>query len=322
MSNAEFMSGWEDPTTVQNRLSPALQSRNIQSPIATCTVDPLGGHSGLSGDLSKLTLTFQDSTAMQLVLKRTRSTEDAKKYSKKLGLYREGEFYSTIGPWIQKKLDQVPNCIQRSFIPKALFSASNGETGQKSIVLECYDAIESGVHFTHSVHNVVREMERRQNQEQNASSKPANENSFATKVKAKAITFEATRIAASLHGTYYQDLSLLTNTPFAKHLRMGDWIRGHNKQSFLESQQEVVDRWKNAKARWERGEFFDGKVKLGKEFVEVMDASCSLALDFDAFVSLWNIGDDEDKIAWSLVHGGTFSDVVIVLCTSSTQNSV
>ena len=53
-----------------------------------------------------------------------------------------------------------------------------------------------------------------------------------------------------------------------------------------------------------------------------MDASCSLALDFDAFVSLWNIGDDEDKIAWSLVHGGTFSDVVIVLCTSSTQNSV
>ena len=299
MADAEFMISWEDPTTVAKRLSSALHVQGIVSPIISSKVDPLSNHSGLSGDLSSLTLTFEDSTSMKLILKRTKPFEDSKKSSKKLGLYREGVFYSTIGPWIQNRLNQVPNYGQEhTFIPQALFSASDADTGQKAIVLQCYDALEAGAKFPHSVHNVVRKM--RADAEDSTKDGGADD----TLHIRKSITLEAARIAALLHGSFYYDSSLFTGTSFADNLRMADWIQGKNKESFLESQQEIVDRWANAKARWKRREFFSGKVQLGTEFVEIMDASCALALNFDLFVSKWNdqqLGDD--KIAWSLVHG-------------------
>jgi hypothetical protein len=301
MVDAEFMQGWEDPATVTHRLSRALKSRGIFSSVVSSTITPLS-HSGLSGDVSSLILAFDDETSMKLVLKRTRSSDDSKKYSKKLGLYREGIFYSQIGPWIQAKLDQVPNAQKHNFIPQSLFSESDDETGQKAIVLQYYsNAVEAGVHFPHSVHNVVRKMETQQTETDESESSTRE-----TAVLRKSITLEAVRIAALLHGSFYQDDSLLTDASFTKNLRMADWIQGKGKESFLESQREIVERWSDAKARWLSGEFFDGKVQLGKEFVEVMDASCALALDFDSFVSKWNndcSNRDDDRTAWSLVHG-------------------
>lgn len=184
-----------------------------------------------------------------------------------------------------------------TYIHPALFSASDADTGQKAIVLQCYDSVEAGAKFPHSVHNVVRKMGA------DADSTKDGEANDTLHIR-KSITLEAARIAALLHGSFYHDSSLFTGTSFADNLRMADWIQGNNKESFLESQQEVVDRWANAKARWKTGEFFSGKVQLGKEFVEIMDASCALALNFDLFVSKWNDEQfEDDKIAWSLVHG-------------------
>ncbi|KAL3791340.1 hypothetical protein HJC23_006069 [Cyclotella cryptica] len=331
MPDSEIISSWDDPATVTKRLAPALQSRGISASIVSCAVSPLGGHSGLSGDLSSLQLTFDDTTSISLVLKRTLPTEDAKKYSKKLGLYREGVFYSTVGPWIQQRLDMVPASCEfeahhgdaqhhHSFIPQALFAASDAETGQKAIVLDFYsNATEAGVHFPHSVHNVIREMDQAQNSNPDnysTNEKPKHNSKSPTpsaKEKRLSITLEATRIAASLHGSFYRDNSIFTNESVAQSLRMADWIQGEGKESFLESQKEIVDRWSTAKERWTTGEFFDGKVKLSKEFVEVMDASCALALDFDSFVSKWNLKNstndvaesdgDNNEIAWCLVHG-------------------
>ncbi|KAL7502944.1 hypothetical protein ACHAXN_000810 [Cyclotella atomus] len=308
MAGAEFMSSWDDPTIVSQRLSSPLQNRlNITSPILTSTIAPLSNHSGLSGDLSLLILTFQDDTSITLVLKRTRPNIDSQKYSKKLGLYREGVFYSTIGPWIKERLNRVvhhpnDNGDMFFFIPQALYSACDADTGQKAIVLEYYqDAAEAGVYFPHSVHNTVRKMQEAQNSKTNHSEQHTIK---MTKLR-KSITLEASRIAALLQGSFYQDKSLFTNhQSFAKHLRMVDWIQGKNKESYVESQQEIVDRWSRAKSRRINGEFFDGKVQLSQEFVQVMDASCALALDFDLFVSKWNLdGRSDNKLSWSLVHG-------------------
>lgn len=251
---------------------------------------------------------------MTLVLKRTQSNTDSKKYSQKLGLYREGVFYSTIGPWIQERLDRgkvVPgsneNDNNSSFIPKALYSAYDIDTGQKAIVLEYYqDAVEAGFYFPHSVHNTVRKMQEVPQNSMADKSDPGQNDDGDTKTckLRKSITIEAARIAALLHGSFYQDKSLFANASFAKHLRMVDWIQGKSRESYIESQKEVVDRWSTAKSRWMNNQFFHGKVQLGQEFVQVMDASCALALDFDLFVSKWNLnGDDESKLAWSLVHG-------------------
>lgn len=332
MPDSEFISSWDDPATVTKRLAPALQSRGISASIVSCAVSPLGGHSGLSGDMSSLQLTFDDDTSMTLVLKRTLPSEDAKKYSKKLGLFREGIFYSTIGPWIQQRLDMVPpSCeleahhgddeLPHAFIPRALYATWDAETGQKAIVLDYFsNATEAGVHFPHSVHNVVRDMDQIQKpstQDAELSTEKPEQDSNSSislaKEKRRSITLEATRIAASLHGSFYRDKSLFANESIAKSLRMADWIQGEGKESYLESQKEIVDRWSNAKARWTAGEFFGGKVKLSKEFVEIMDASCALALDFDLFVSKWNMESKDDnvaesdsgnnKIAWCLVHG-------------------
>lgn len=298
MAESDFMSSWEDSTTVARRLAPALKKRGIISPVTSSNVSPLSNHSGLSGDLSALTLSLEDGSAMKLVLKRTRPNEDSKKYSKKLGLYREGVFYSAIGPRIQQRLDQIPRAKQNGFITEALFSASNSETGQKAIVLEYYsDSVEAGVHFPHSIHNVVREM-------QNGTTTDVlipPEESIAIR---RSITLEAVRIAALLHGTFYKDVSVFADTSFTENLRMADWVQGKGKETFLESQQEIIDRWSKARSRWYNGEFFDGKVKLGKEFLEVVDASCAQALDFESFVSKWDSQHEStDKISWSLVHG-------------------
>ena len=310
-ADANFMSLWEDPIVVTQRLSSVLKSRGIQSPIQSSTVTPLSNHSGLSGDVSLLSLEFQDETSMKLVLKRTRSTDDSKTHSKKLGLYREGIFYKTIGPWIQKRLDQVP-ITQHTFIPSALFAAVDAESGQKAIVLDYYqDAVEAGVYFPHSVHNVVRKME----------NGDSNESDETTDVR-KSITLEAARIAGLLHGSFYQDASLLEDTTFSDSLRMLNWIKGEGKESFLESQQEVIDRWSKAKSRWRSGEFFDGKVELGKEFVEVMDASCAQALDFDSFVSKWDPdGSNNGKISWSLVHGDYHPGNFLYMDETSNNNA-
>ena len=388
------MSGWDNPSIVTERLRPALQSRGIVlSSFSTIisSVAPLCGHSGLSGDMSLLTLTVvttvkqgtgdsgiggsnanataatpsaisTENNIMKFVLKRTRSTEEGKQYSKKLGLYREGAFYNTIGPWVQQRLDNVqqqeqqqqdqqqPNnpsstssstpCQRTSFIPQALFAASDSNTGQKAIVLDYYDHyIEAGVFFPHSVHNVVRKMEN--NETQKKESKESNDPPLAMEIhgknddnmqnsndkanltksqcNAKNITLEATRIAASIHGSFYNDLSLLNDSTISPHLRMADWIQGRNRESFLLSQQEVCDRWTHVKTQWEKGEWYGGQVTMEKEWVDIMDASCALALDFDSFVDKWNVTGDcnagrHDKvdasrcdgrpnIGWSLVHG-------------------
>lgn len=310
MVDAEFMSSWDDPTIVAKRLAPALEKRGIASSVVSSAVSHLSNHSGLSGDLSALTLSLEDGSTVKLVLKRTRSNGDSKTYSKKLGLYREGIFYDSIGPWIQKRLNRVPGGTKHKFIPEALFSASDCETGQKAIVLEYYsDSVEAGVHFPHSIHNVVR-------QKQNE--KPTSIQIQETAATRRFITLEAVKIAASLHGSFYEDGSLFADTPFAKHLRMADWVQGKGKETFLESQQEIVDRWSKARSRWYNGDFFGGQVKLGKEFLEVVDASCAQALDFESFVSKWDSHNEgTDKISWSLVHGdyhpGNF------LCTHETN---
>ncbi len=315
LDDAEFMSGWEDPAIVTDRLRQSLKSEGITTfPVISSTVEPLGGHSGLSGELSLLTLTVRNShddasktRTLKFVLKRTRPTQEAKLHSKKLGLYREGTFYGTIGPWVQERLDKIPckgttskndttndpqPSKKMSFIPKALFAASDAETGQKAMVLEYYqNSIEAGIFFPHSIHNAFRKCD--------------TENS-STAINEKSITLEATRIAASIHGTFYRDRTLLESAEISSKLRMADWLQGLNKHSFLASQQEVCDTWARSKEQWENGQFFNGEVTMERSFVDVMDASCKLALDFDAFVQKWNVNDEDDNgaktIGWSLVH--------------------
>mmetsp|Transcript_3024 Transcript_3024/g.6051 ORF Transcript_3024/g.6051 Transcript_3024/m.6051 type:complete len:463 (+) Transcript_3024:145-1533(+) len=312
--DAEFMSGWDDPTIVTERLRQSLESMGVTTfPIISSTVEPLGGHSGLSGEMSLLTLTVRSADddesktdTLKFVLKRTLPAQEAKLHSKTLGLYREGTFYSTIGPWIQERLDKVPcKCASSrdnsndsqpsnkiSFIPKALFAASDAETSQKAIVLEYYqNSTEAGMFFPHSIHNAFRKCD-------TGNASPA--------INEKSISLEATRIAASIHGTFYRDRTLLENPEISSKLRVADWLRGLNKESFLASQQEVCDTWARSKEQWEKGEFYDGKVAMEPKFIDVMDASCKLALDFDAFVKKWNVDGEDDvgakKIGWSLVH--------------------
>lgn len=301
--DAPFMTSWDDAFIVTTRLQSALSSRGVSTPIASSTVSPLEG-SGLSGDLSLLTLDTN-----KYVLKRTRAGVDAKKYSKRLGLQREGAFYETIGPWIQVRLDMIPTTSQsvHTFIPKALYAEHSDITGQKAIVLEYYDnATEAGRYFPHSV--VTK-----------------NAMEYDGKINAKTITLEATRMAASFHGTFYLSPALLSSDLITPHLRMANWIQGKDKESFIASQSEVAGRWKRCKARWEKGSYYGGEVKLEKEFVDVMDKSCDEALDFDKFVSKWSVEKDGDGTAkqstidWSLVHGDFHPGNMLCLNNSSTN---
>ena len=124
------MSGWDDPVLVGECLGSALISRGIMqesSTISSSAVSSWSGHSGLSGEMSILTLTFGGSELklVKFVLKRTRPTEQGRVTSKQLGMYRESTFYNIIGPRLVERLCKVPSSKSHDFIPKALFAASD-----------------------------------------------------------------------------------------------------------------------------------------------------------------------------------------------------
>lgn len=326
-----FMSGWDDPAIVSERLIPALKSRGIimsqSTVVSSSVVSPLGGHSGLSGDVCLLSITFDTpdeapaSTTKKFVLKRTRPTNEGKATSQRLGLHREATFYNTIAPWLEKRLHKVPSSStitesHHSFIPQTYFAESDSTTGQKAIVLEYYEnATEVGVFYPHSVHNAGQQKERHACNMSTVSSRD--------------ITLEATRMAAFLHGAFYKDTSsLLDNPTISSHLRMADWIQGRGRESFLSSQQEVCDRWANAKSNWDEGQFYGGEVIMEKKFVEIMDVSCAMALDFDSFVDKWsdtvsvnNTNNNGRKIGWSLVHGDYHPGNILCLHSTSSQHA-
>lgn len=311
------MSGWDDPAIVTERLGSSLISHGLKSEssiITSSIVAPLTGHSGLSGEMSLLTLMFStscegESKTAKLVLKRTRPTEDAKKFSKQLGLYREAIFYNTIGPWLDERLANVPSSKLHDFIPKALFAASDPSTGQKAIVLEMYNATEAGIFYPHSVHNINR-------------SKVGQQES----ISSRSVTIEATRIAAFLHGAFYNDTSLLTNKKINANLRMADWIQGMGEETFLASQREVCSRWAHTKAQWEKGQ---GEYNMERRFVDLMDASCAQALDFEKFVKRWKMntassgtGDESSNGTvgfFSLTHGDFHPGNLLCLHSSSAK---
>ena len=66
---------------------------------------------------------------------------------------------------------------------------------------------------------------------------------------------------------------------------------------------------------------------MEKQWVEIMDASCAMALDFDLFVEKWNVGNVDGcdasggngsgKIGWSLVHGDYHPGNMLCLSPSS-----
>lgn len=320
------MSGWDDPKIVSERLIPALKSHGIitSEVIISSAVTPLCDHSGLSGEMSILTITLdhdnggkeEASSTIKFILKRTRPTDEGKATSQRLGLHREATFYKTIAPWLEERLDKIPsssNTTKRSFIPKTYFAESDSTTGQKAIVLKYYEnATEAGESYPHSIHNLGRELTVIESDD--------NCNS------ARAVTLEATRMAAFLHGAFYKDTSLLLDNPtISSHLRMADWIQGKGRESFLLSQQEVCDRWKCAKEKWSCESISsskqEGEVVMEKKFVDIMDVSCAKALHFDSFVAKWSDTPDgsveSSKIGWSLVHGDYHPGNILCLNNAS-----
>jgi len=144
----------------------------------------------------------------------------------------------------------------------------------------------------------------------------------------KIITLESVRIAAYLHGAFYNDTSLLVNPKINSSLRMTDWIRGFGKETFLSSQQKVCDGWTHAKSQWEKGQL---EFNMDNLLVDLMDASCAQALDFDSFVDRWGYGgnykrtrgdgSDGKIVHFSLTHGDYHPGNLLCLHDDSTSNT-
>ena len=130
------------------------------------------------------------------------------------------------------------------------------------------------------------------------------------------VTLEAVRVAATMHGCFFLDKTLLSKERISKHLRMTDWIQGNGRESFLASQQMVQNGWSSAKGKRDKGEH---DIVMKKKFIQVMDASVGQALDFDAFVSMWSIAGNEGKLPFTLVHGD-FHPGNMLVTASSVEN--
>ncbi|KAL7554552.1 hypothetical protein ACHAWF_018011 [Thalassiosira exigua] len=303
-TNSPFMSGWDDPQTVTKRLRPALQSRGVMShssEIADSVLSPWPGQSGFSGEMALLTLSLYGADdnmdrakkTLKFVLKRTRSTEQGRLTAKRLGSYREAAFYNTISPWLEERLGEISRSMSHQIVPKALFAASDPETGQKAIVLDLYEnAVEAGAFYSSPIH--VRKDDLK-----------------LPPFSQRSVTLAATRMAAILHGASYRDTSLLTDPKLKSNLRMSDWIQGLGRESFLSTQREVCERWAKAKSLTDE---LCSQVEMKKEFIAAMDTSIALATEFDAFVDMWGVRQHNisaingiktstGKIGWSLVHG-------------------
>jgi len=99
---------------------------------------------------------------------------------------------------------------------------------------------------------------------------------------------------------------------------MADWIQGFGKETFLISQKQVYDRWAHTKSQWEKGQ---GEFNMEKRFLDLMDASCAQALDFESFVNRWTKTDGartgNNKLPFSLTHGDYHPGNFLYLHSSS-----
>lgn len=289
-SDRPFLSGWDDPEVVAERLGTALDdahgSGNSATRIESAACESLADHSGLSGDLQVLTVTLSESGArkeIKLLIKQSMPGEEKAKSSKAFGKHREAYMYSTIGPWLRERARS--DC---SFIPRAHYAVADPSVGQYSVVTDYYDgSIEAGLFYPKSIHNSSNERRRARD--------------LPPSITRRDVTLEAVRVAARIHGCFLLDGTLLSDERISEHLRMADWIQGNGRESFLASQQMIQDGWRSAKIKHDKGE--NDVAEMKQEFIEVMDASVGQALDFDAFVSKWSGAGAEGDLPFTLVHG-------------------
>ena len=171
------------------------------------------------------------------------------------------------------------------------------------MVTDYYDgSIEAGLFYPQSIINSSNEKRRTKD--------------LPTSIPRQDVTLEAVRVAATVHGCFFLDATLLSKERISKHLRMTDWIQGNGRESFLLSQQMVQNGWSSAKGKRDKGEH---DIVMKKKFIQVMDASVGQALDFDAFVSMWSIAGNEGKLPFTLVHGD-FHPGNMLVTASSVEN--
>jgi hypothetical protein len=162
---------------------------------------------GLSAQMRRLVVTFEDGTEQKFVWKTVREASLGR--SKDLGLAREALFFEHLAPTLSKRGVPLPNLI---------YVHGDMNTGEKTIILEDLSSqcVQSGYFFgAGSPHNWGKDLAAVV-----AANRPAGADK---KISMVDITRAAFRTAASIHATYWMDKSLLQH----RWLRSQDWIQGN-----------------------------------------------------------------------------------------------
>lgn len=240
--------------------------------ILTSELSSFHNSGGLSSNMSKLLLELDNQTKLVLILKTVFPSRLP--VSKELGLARESLFY--------EQTNDFP--ILQSCIPKVYYTYGSMETGEKFILLEYLsNCVQVGyLCGPGSPLNWNKDIDELTISARN------HYPMFDEEALLYNITLQIFRLAANIHGTYWEDKNLLHSLDW---LRGRQWILQEDQESWNRSQNHALELWNKTKANMSLSH-----VHWNQHVIDCMDSS------FDK-ISWTNYfkGNNKNR-SWTLVH--------------------